>query len=35
MSPIFIHRNLVALASEENDVYALGIGARCSNSQSE
>lgn len=28
VSPVFVHRNLVALASEENDVYALGIGAR-------
>lgn len=28
LSPVFVHRNLVALASEENDVYALGIGAR-------
>jgi opacity protein-like surface antigen len=28
LSPVFVHRNLVELASEENDVYALGIGAR-------
>ncbi|MBO9203006.1 MULTISPECIES: DUF5777 family beta-barrel protein [Niastella] len=28
VAPIFIHRNLVALASEENDVYAIGIGGR-------
>jgi hypothetical protein len=28
VSPVFIHRNLVQLASEENDVYALGIGTR-------
>jgi hypothetical protein len=28
LSPVFVHRNLVPLASEENDVYALGIGAR-------
>ncbi|AEV99616.1 hypothetical protein A4D02_27640 [Niastella koreensis] len=28
VSPVFVHRNLVALASDENDVYAIGIGAR-------
>ncbi|HUP14121.1 MAG TPA: DUF5777 family beta-barrel protein, partial [Niastella sp.] len=28
LSPIFVHRNLVELATEENDVYALGIGTR-------
>lgn len=28
LSPVFIHRNLVQLATEENDVYALGVGAR-------
>jgi hypothetical protein len=28
LAPIFVHRNLVQLASEENDVYALGIGTR-------
>lgn len=28
VSPIFIHRNLVALATDENDVYAIGIGGR-------
>lgn len=28
LSPVFIHRNLVQAASDENDVYALGIGAR-------
>ena len=28
LSPVFVHRNLVELATEENDVYALGIGAR-------
>jgi hypothetical protein len=28
VSPIFVHRNLVALATEENDVYAIGIGTR-------
>ncbi|MCS3800826.1 DUF5777 family beta-barrel protein [Niastella sp. OAS944] len=28
LSPVFVHRNLVEQASEENDVYALGIGAR-------
>lgn len=28
VSPIFVHRNLVALASEENNVYAIGIGTR-------
>jgi hypothetical protein len=28
LSPVFVHRNLVELAAEENDVYALGIGAR-------
>ena len=28
VSPIFVHRNLVALATDENDVYAIGVGAR-------
>lgn len=28
LSPVFVHRNLVELEKEENDVYALGIGAR-------
>ncbi|HEX6432023.1 MAG TPA: DUF5777 family beta-barrel protein [Niastella sp.] len=28
VSPVIIHRNLVELATEENDVYALGIGTR-------
>ena len=28
VAPVFIHRNLVQLATEENDVYALGIGTR-------
>src|SRR4051812_4981929 len=28
VSPIFIHRNLVALATDENDVYAIGVGGR-------
>jgi len=28
VAPVFIHRNLVELATEENDVYALGIGTR-------
>jgi hypothetical protein len=28
LSPVFVHRNLVEIAAEENDVYALGIGAR-------
>ena len=28
LSPVFVHRNLVERATEENDVYALGIGAR-------
>ncbi len=28
VSPIFIHRNLVPLATDENDVYAIGVGAR-------
>lgn len=28
VSPIFIHRNLVALATDKNDVYAIGIGGR-------
>ena len=28
VSPIFVHRNLVALASEENNLYAIGVGAR-------
>lgn len=28
VAPVFIHRNLVQGATEENDVYALGVGAR-------
>ena len=28
LSPVFVHRNLVEQVIEENDVYALGIGAR-------
>jgi hypothetical protein len=28
LAPVFVHRNLVAKAEEENDVYALGIGTR-------
>jgi len=28
LSPIFVHRNLVPLATDKNDVYALGIGTR-------
>ena len=28
VSPTFVHRNLVGLGSEQNDVYALGIGTR-------
>jgi hypothetical protein len=28
LSPTFVHRNIVALSTEANDVYALGIGAR-------
>jgi len=28
IAPLFIHRNLVALAKDENDIYALGIGTR-------
>jgi uncharacterized beta barrel domain-containing protein DUF5777 len=28
VAPVFIHRNLVQLATEDNDVYALGIGTR-------
>jgi len=28
VSPIFIHRNLVQLATEENNVYAIGVGGR-------
>jgi hypothetical protein len=28
IAPTFVHRNIVASAAEENDVYALGIGAR-------
>ena len=28
LSPTFVHRNLVATAAEENDVYALGVGGR-------
>ncbi len=28
LSPVFVHRNLVLLADEDNDTYALGIGGR-------
>jgi hypothetical protein len=28
LTPMMVHRNLVQLASEENDMYALGIGSR-------
>ncbi len=28
LSPTFVHRNLVTAAAEENNVYALGLGAR-------
>ncbi|MFL5743221.1 MAG: DUF5777 family beta-barrel protein [Niastella sp.] len=28
VSPIFIHRNLVDLATDENNVYAIGVGGR-------
>jgi hypothetical protein len=28
VSPVFVHRNLVQLATDKNDVYALGVGAR-------
>jgi len=28
LSPVYVHRNMVPLATDENDVYALGIGAR-------
>jgi hypothetical protein len=28
LAPTFVHRNLVSQATEENDVYALGIGGR-------
>jgi hypothetical protein len=28
LTPAFVHRNLVALASEANNVYALGVGGR-------
>lgn len=28
LSPIFVHRNLVASRADENDLYALGIGGR-------
>lgn len=28
LSPIFVHRNIVPLATDKNDVYALGIGTR-------
>jgi opacity protein-like surface antigen len=28
LSPVFVHRNLVALATDANDVYALGAGMR-------
>ena len=28
VSPVFVHRNIVASASESNDTYALGLGAR-------
>jgi uncharacterized beta barrel domain-containing protein DUF5777 len=28
VSPVFVHRNMVPLATDENDVYAVGIGTR-------
>lgn len=28
LAPVFVHRNLVSLAREENDAYAIGIGVR-------
>lgn len=28
VSPVFVHRNMVPLATDENDVYAAGIGTR-------
>lgn len=28
LAPVFVHRNIVPLATDENDVYALGIGTR-------
>jgi Membrane bound beta barrel domain (DUF5777) len=28
VSPLFVHRNIVPLNSDKNDIYALGIGAR-------
>jgi hypothetical protein len=28
LAPVFVHRNVVPLATDENDVYALGIGTR-------
>ena len=28
VSPVFVHRNIVASAAESNDTYALGLGAR-------
>jgi len=28
VAPVFVHRNLVSLATDENDVYAVGIGTR-------
>lgn len=28
LAPTFVHRNLVARANDDNDIYALGIGAR-------
>jgi len=28
VSPLFVHRNIVALATDKNDIYAVGIGAR-------
>jgi hypothetical protein len=28
LSPVFVHRNFVSLADEDNDTYALGIGGR-------
>ena len=28
VSPVFVHRNMVALTTDENDVYAVGMGAR-------
>lgn len=28
VSPLFVHRNIVALATDKNDIYAVGVGAR-------